>query len=82
MCDPSIITDGADAHTAFFNERHIGTSITFDYVEISPQENPDYEIAREYPDLYDIHGNIINTEEWPKRLDFYSTTIGRQYGRT
>ena len=44
---PLIITDGADAHTAFFNERHIGTSITFDRVEVSSQENSDYEIARD-----------------------------------
>ena len=36
-CVTLVITDGADAHTAFFNERHIGTSITFDRVEISPK---------------------------------------------
>ena len=74
---PLIITDGADAHTAFFNERHIGTSITFDRVEVSSQENSDYEIAREYPDLYDINGNIIRTEEWPEKTGFLFPQIPR-----
>jgi hypothetical protein len=74
---PLVITDGADAHTAFFNERHVGTSITFDRVEISSQENSDYEIAREYPDLYDINGNIIRTEEWPEKTGFLFPQIPR-----
>jgi len=74
---PLIITDSADAHTAFFNERHIGTSITFDRVEVSSQENSDYEIAREYPDLYDINGNIIRTEEWPEKTGFLFPQIPR-----
>lgn len=74
---PLAITDGADAHTAFFNERHIGTSITFDRVQISSQQNSDYEIAREYPDLYDIHGNIAKTDEWPDKTGFLFPQIPR-----
>lgn len=74
---PLAITDGADAHTAFFNERHIGTSITFDRVQISSQQNSDYEIAREYPDLYDIHGNIAETNEWPDKTGFLFPQIPR-----
>lgn len=74
---PLVITDGADAHTAFFNERHIGTSITFDRVEISSQDNSDYEIARDYPDLYDINGNVIVTEEVPDKTGFLFPQIPR-----
>ena len=74
---PLVITDGADAHTAFFNERHIGTSITFDRVEVSSQENSAYEIARDYPDLYDINGNITSTDESPNKTGFLFPQIPR-----
>ena len=48
---PLGITAGAEAYTAFFKQRHIGTSITFDRVGQSSQDKSMYEIAREYPDL-------------------------------
>jgi hypothetical protein len=60
---PLMITEGADAHTAFFDQRHIGHSITFDRVNASSQENSDYEIARNYPDFYDINGNVVSSSE-------------------
>jgi hypothetical protein len=48
---PLGITAGAEAYTAFFKQRYIGTSITFDRVGQSSQDNSMYEIAREYPEL-------------------------------
>lgn len=74
---PLIITDGADAHTAFFNERHIGTSVTFDRVQVSSQDNSDYELAREYPALYGIDGAVLLTEEWPDKDGFLFPQIPR-----
>lgn len=59
---PLAITPGADAHTAFFNERHIGYSVTFDRVGASSQDNSDYELVREYPTLYDINGEVLETD--------------------
>ena len=48
---PLGITAGAEAHTAFFKQRHIGTSVTFDRVGQSSQDKSMYEISREYPTL-------------------------------
>lgn len=59
---PLVITPYADAQTAFFNERHIGYSVTFDRVGASSQANSDYTLAREYPTLYDVDGNILETD--------------------
>jgi len=59
---PLIISNKAEAVTAFFNQRHIGHSITFDRVNISQQENSDYEVSRVYPDLYERDGTIADSE--------------------
>ena len=48
---PLGITAGAEAYTAFFKQRYIGTSITFDRVGQSLQDKSMYKIAREYPTL-------------------------------
>lgn len=73
---PLMITDGADAHTAFFDQRHIGHSITFDRVNASRQENSDYEIAREYPDFYDLQGNpASSTQDYVRNTGFLMPQI-------
>ena len=58
---PLLITEGADAYTAFFNQRHIGYSVTLDRVNISDQANSDYKISREYPDFINF-GTESKTE--------------------
>jgi hypothetical protein len=51
---PLLLSDHADAHTAFYKQRHIGFSLTFDRANISSQDNSMYEIAREYPEFYTL----------------------------
>ena len=46
---PLGISAGADAYTAFFQQRHIGYSTTFDRHGQSSQNNSMYTIARDYP---------------------------------
>ena len=46
---PLGITAGAEAYTAFFKQRHIGTSVTFDRTGQSSQDNSMYDISRTYP---------------------------------
>jgi len=60
---PLMITNWSDAHTAFFNQRHIGYSVTFDRMEVSEQGNSDYVVAREYPECVDIDGNVLDMEK-------------------
>jgi hypothetical protein len=48
---PLVITASAEAYTAFFKQRYIGTSMTFDRVGQSSQDKSMYKIAREYPEL-------------------------------
>jgi len=58
---PLLITEGAEAYTAFFNQRHIGNSITLDRVSISSQDNSDYTISREYPE-FTVFGSSKETD--------------------
>jgi len=67
---PLIISERADAYTAFFHQRHIGYSFTFDRVNISEQENSDYTIIRTYPDFYNIDGKISNKGEYVREKNF------------
>jgi hypothetical protein len=55
---PLLISNNSRAHTAFFNQRHIGHSITLDRTYQSEQEKSLYEISREYPDFYLLDGSI------------------------
>jgi hypothetical protein len=64
---PLLITEKSDAVTAFFNQRHIGYSTTFDRVKISEQGNSEYEIARTYPKLYERDGTLSDSESVYKR---------------
>lgn len=59
---PLMITNWSDAHTSFFDQRHIGYSVTFDRMHVSEQGNSDYVVAREYPECVDISGNVLNME--------------------
>lgn len=54
---PLLISNHADAHTAFYKQRHIGYSLTFDKAHVSSQDDSMYEIAREYPEFYTLDGN-------------------------
>lgn len=67
---PLVITPKADAYTAFFHQRHIGYSFTFDRVNISEQENSDYTIIRSYPDFYNIDGEISNKGDYVREKNF------------
>ena len=58
---PLLVNDDADAYTAFFRERHIGYSVTFDKAGYSYDKNSDYNIAREYPKFY-RYGENRNSE--------------------
>ena len=58
---PLLITEDAKAHTAFFNQRHIGYSVTLDRVGVSEQENSDYSISREYPEFTE-YGNKTDAD--------------------
>jgi hypothetical protein len=55
---PLAIGHNASASTAFFDQRHIGFSITLDRNYQSLQDNSLYEISREYPDFYMMDGSI------------------------
>jgi len=48
---PLAIASGAEAYTAFFKQRHVGYSVTFDKAGQSSQENSMYNISRDYPEL-------------------------------
>ena len=58
---PLLVNDDAAAYTAFYRERHIGYSVTFDKVGYSYDKNSDYNIAREYPKFY-RYGENRNSE--------------------
>ena len=58
------IGHGAQAETAFFNQRHVGFSITLDRNYQSLQDNSLYEISREYPDFYLIGGEVSPLEKY------------------
>jgi len=80
---PLMISDNAHAQTAFFNQRHIGYSITFDRVGISEQANSDYELSREYPNLFNIDGtrNYSNRDyERKKNILFPQIPVGNLKG--
>lgn len=55
---PLAIGNWSKAYTAFFNQRHIGFSITLDRNYQSSQDNSLYEISREYPDFYLEDGSV------------------------
>jgi hypothetical protein len=62
---PLGITAGAEAYTAFFKQRHIGTSVTFDRVGQSSQDKSMYKIAREYPTFETIDTPVFdNTKSY------------------
>lgn len=56
-----------DAHTVFFDQRHIGHSVTLDRSYSSQQDNSMYKIARDYPTFYDVNGVECDTNA---ELDF------------
>jgi|TARA_R110000764_G_scaffold194303_1_gene279631 hypothetical protein len=60
---PLGITAGAEAHTAFFKQRHIGTSVTFDRVGQSSQDKSMYKIAREYPTFETIDTPVLDNTQ-------------------
>lgn len=60
---PLLLTEGGDAHTAFFRQRHIGHSITLDKAGVSKQSDSMYQIARHYPDFI-THGQIYTGDEY------------------
>lgn len=60
---PLMITNYSDAHTAFFEQRHVGYSVTLDRLHVSEQGNSDYNVAREYPVCYDYQGNECDMEQ-------------------
>ena len=59
---PLFLTHYTRAWTAFFKQRKIGYSVTFDRDHMSKQENSDYKIAREYKGLIDQLGNDCDPE--------------------
>lgn len=63
---PLLITEGADAYTAFFNQRHTGNSITLDRASISSQENSDYTISRSYPEFTNYGDTIEHNYIFPQ----------------
>jgi hypothetical protein len=54
---PLFLTKGAQAHTAFMDQRRIGYSVIFDRDYVSTDDSSCYEILREYNGLIDINGN-------------------------
>ena len=48
---PLMITDNADAYTAFFKQRHVGYSVTLDKAGVSEQKDSMYDLVREYPEF-------------------------------
>jgi len=68
---PIIITARAKAYTAFFNQRHIGHSITLDREFVTSQDDSMYEISRDYPDFYMGDGSVstfADIEKHPKYI--------------
>lgn len=59
---PLAIGYNSIAYTAFFDQRHIGFSITLDRDYQSSQKNSLYKISREYPDFYLLNGKVDNNE--------------------
>lgn len=64
---PLMITNWSDAQTAFFDQRHIGYSVTLDRLHKSEQGNSDYTVAREYPECTTIDGKIADMQKEYKR---------------
>ena len=60
---PLMFSNNAEAYTVFFNQRHIGHSVTLDRSFDSHQNNSMYHVAREYPTFYDVNGNETNSSE-------------------
>jgi len=60
---PLFLTHQTRAWTAFFKQRRIGYSVTFDRDYSSLQEKSLYRIARVYDGLIDINGNELDTEK-------------------
>lgn len=67
---PLGITHNTAAHTAFFKQRHIGYSVTLDREYDTSQDDSMYDIAREYPDFYDVDGTITTYNEIEQHEDF------------
>lgn len=61
---PLLISD-TKAFTAFFNQRHIGYSVTLDRVGISSQEDSDYEIKRDYPSFVNYGKEMTHNYIFP-----------------
>lgn len=57
---PLMISNYSHAVTAFFDQRHIGHSVTLDRNFNSHQTNSMYHVARQYPELYDIQGDLCD----------------------
>lgn len=54
---PLLINSDHASYTAFFRQRHIGYSVTFDKIGYTKQDNSMYKLAREYPEFYE-YGNF------------------------
>lgn len=59
---PLMISNNKPAYTAFFDQRHVGHSITLDRVHQSLQENSLYEISRDYPEFYLLNNKTSKTD--------------------
>jgi hypothetical protein len=59
---PLAIGYNSIAYTAFFDQRHVGFSITLDRDYQSSQKNSLYKISREYPDFYLLNGEKDRNE--------------------
>lgn len=67
---PLMISNNRPAFTAFFDQRHIGYSITLDRANQSLQEKSLYEISRDYPNFYLKDGTISPKSKY---------TVGNEY---
>lgn len=54
---PLAISADAEAYTAFFSQRHIGYSTTFDRYGQSSQDKSMYKITRNYPEFVELKSN-------------------------
>lgn len=61
---PLGISANAQASTAFFKQRHVGYSTTFDTVGQSLQENSMYDIAREYPEFVTLETDTSINDDY------------------
>ena len=59
---PLMLSSNTETHTAFFEQRHIGHSVTLDRSFDSHQQDSMYKIARDYPIFYDVDGNLCDTD--------------------